>query len=106
MISARRAREADLDKAISPEVQAGRNLSALSATFQRRSCAVNSGACVLLSQGRPVESAGCRVRRFRGTETKPLWGKPNDDRTAHLEHAERPQDLGCAGGNGAALQGD
>jgi GST-like protein len=30
----------------------------------------------------------------------------NDHRAAHLEHAERPQDLGRAGGDGAALQGD
>src|SRR5207247_3111000 len=106
MISARRAREADLDKAASPGFQAGRNLSTLPRTFQRRSRAVNSGARVLLSQGRPVESAGCTARRFRGTETQAFVGKPNDDRTAHLEHAERPQDLGRARGNGAALQGD
>src|SRR3954468_7177412 len=74
MISARRAREADLDKTVSLGGQAGRNLSALPPTFQPRSRAVNSGACVLLSQGRPVESAACKARRFRGTETSSLCG--------------------------------
>src|SRR5689334_24570406 len=100
MISARRAREADLDKAISPGFQAGRNLSTLSPTFQRRSRAVNSSACDLLSQGRPVKARVVRPGGSGVRRPKPLWGKPNDDRTAHLEHAERPQDLGRAGGNG------
>jgi hypothetical protein len=43
MISARRAREADLDKAFSHVGEGGCNLSAVSGTFQRRYRAVNSG---------------------------------------------------------------
>ena len=110
MISARRAREADLDKAVFLGVRGERNLSAdlrhIPAPIRRRQ--QRHGVRRPCMQGRHSEQAGCKPLRFRATEdTKLSLGKTeNDHRTAHLEHAERPQDLGRAGGNGAALQGD
>src|SRR6266702_5312879 len=101
MISARRAREGDLDKGFSRKFEAGGNLSALPATFQSGVGPSTAAACA----GTTFGKAGCTIRRFRARESATVCGETkNDHRAAHLEHAERPQDLGRAGGNGAALQ--
>src|SRR5947209_7686124 len=78
MISARRAREADLDKACSRRCEAGRNLSVLSGTFQSRSWPINRARqCVglRLAQGRPSGNGSCKAATFRATAGQSFaWG--------------------------------
>src|SRR5262245_45351267 len=106
MISARRAREADLDKALfgafadgAQSIRAGADIPAPISGSQHPSSSRQSN--------KPYGKAGCNVSRFRARQAQELEenssGKQqNDHRTAHLEHAERPQDIGGAGGDGAA----
>src|SRR6185437_484917 len=68
MISARRAREADLDKVCSLAFAGGRNLSASSGTFQRRYGAVNSAR----PAGRVHLKADCTTLSFPVLDTPPF----------------------------------
>src|SRR5260221_48577 len=99
MISARRAREGDLDKGDSQRFEAGGKVLVLSRTFQSRSGPVNRAwQCAGVPASRreaPSETAVVRPQASALREVKALlWESGNDHRTAHLEHAKRPQDLG------------
>src|SRR6266478_6490454 len=103
MISARRAREADLDKAFSLGLRAGaiyrRTRAHARAEIGRQQAHMSSSA----KADDPVfREAGCKAETFRSTGYPAFAGyDKNDHRTAHLEHAERPQDISRAGGDGA-----
>jgi hypothetical protein len=63
MISARRAREADLDKAFSHVDEGGRNLSAVSGTFQRHVAPSTTGA----RDDLVFRDRGCKPASFQRT---------------------------------------
>src|SRR5205085_5973677 len=102
MISARRAREADLDKVFSLGFARAQSIGGRAHMPERKST-VNRPMChrpqkrtIQYSEGPVV-----RPRRFGVLDTALSRGTTKNDnrtnRTTHLEHAERPQDQRRAG---------
>src|SRR5581483_11276981 len=86
--------------------------------FGQRTSPIRGGAIYARTSGNSSTEPGPSTGRTRGR--RPFAGargdardsaepsfekKSHDDRTPHLEYAERPQDQRCARGNGSALQG-
>src|SRR4051794_3447659 len=101
MMSARRAREADFDKVLILWVEG--SIYRLIAAHSRTEWVRQQAVLIISEVDAVFPEHRCNAGAFRGTGYPPLDGQ-NDDRTAYLEHAEWPQNICRAGGNGTALQ--